>query len=101
MGYLTGHKGIIASLSDWALNCVVFITPISAVVFNVADAEINQVEEEVGGKLQLQGDWCPVHSLLLILSRLQSKDAMLEDGDVDVSSSGSGSEWETTDTDDD
>merc|ERR1712039_19036 len=76
--YLSGEPDVLATLGDWALNCVVFISPLGAMVFDVAESKMQRVEDTLGDKLHLEGECCPVHSLLVILTDLHAKDAIEE-----------------------
>lgn len=71
---MEGMPGVMASLSNWALNCVVFITPLSAIVFTVAESKMRHVTELVDPKFLEDPECCPVHSLLVILSKLEAEE---------------------------
>jgi len=93
--YLMGETGIIASLSDWALNCVVFITPLSAMVFDVAEEKMRCTMDLVDPELRAQTKFCPLHSLLVILSRLQSKDEFRQPTVAEKAASSPDTTWNT------
>jgi len=73
--YLEGKSGVLETLSDWALNCVVFITPLSAMVFDVAESKMRMVMDSVDPDYKADEQCCPLHQLLVIVSRLENADA--------------------------
>jgi len=85
--YLQSRGDIFGSLHDWALNCIVWITPLSAMVFDVAENKVRLVMDFIGPGQDAAGQCCPLHSLLVILNRLESPDEQQELRDDDENES--------------
>merc|ERR1712048_1397027 len=75
------------SLGDWALNFVVFIAPLSAVVFNVAELELGKVIQGLMSERRRNkshheedgGQFCPLEAFLENLKEEDSESSSQEE----------------------